>query len=93
MQPLIPATPQDLAAAQARLARAKDADDEAQSDLRAAKSDATAAKKELATALRTWRQILREQGVRPVDQEDDEDEPQEDDEDELAEPVPAGARA
>jgi hypothetical protein len=105
--PLISPTPDDLVAAQLRLAKAKDADDRAQADLRAARADATAAKKEQASALRGWRQILREMGTMPDDafeddpetdnddEEDDEDEDEDTDEtvDQVDdEPVPAGAR-
>jgi hypothetical protein len=60
MQPLLPASPDDLVAAQLRLARAKDADDTAQADMRTARADATAAKKELKAALRGWRDLLRQ---------------------------------
>ena len=60
MQPLIPPTPEDLVAAQLRLAAAKDADDEAQAAMRDAHADATAGKKELKSALRDWRSLVRQ---------------------------------
>lgn len=67
IQPLIPAPPDDLVASQLRLAAAKDDDDQAQRDLRDARADATAAKKELRAALVGWRAVLRQMDAMPAD--------------------------
>jgi hypothetical protein len=85
---LLPATPEDLVAAQVRLARAKDADDEAQADMRAARADATAAKKELKEALRGWRSILRQTNAKPAGASAEDDGPDDDEDDEDDEDAP-----
>lgn len=97
MQALFPLSTDELTRAQDRLATAKDADDQEQAALRVAKANATAAKKELAAALRGWRAILRQANGEPDDQEAadelDEAEDDEDADDEPEdEPPPASRR-
>jgi len=74
MQALIPPTQADLDACAARLADAKESHDECQADLRQARGSATAAAKELATALRNWRSLYRQAHGQAVSGDDDPDE-------------------
>jgi hypothetical protein len=91
MQTLFPPRTEELTRAQDRLATAKDADDQEQAALRVAKANATAAKKELAAALRGWRAILRQANGELDDQEDADDEPEEAEDDEDADDEPDDA--
>jgi hypothetical protein len=95
MQALFPPSTEELTRAQDRLATAKDADDQEQAALRVAKANATAAKKELAAALRGWRAILRQANGEPDDQEaaDEMDEAEDDEDDDEPEDAPAARAA